>query len=514
MENQNIRDLSPEPHTDPELAEAHRQALEEEQQRKATMSLSEDPALQTARSRDSLKETKKPIAAPDTNEMEAFRIAAEEEAARKASLDLLENSQTEDATTAEESARSFDMKLKAEEEAAAKQAEEEAALVAQKAAEEAAAKKAEEEEAERIKAAIRKAEEEAAAKRAEEEAALVAQKAAEEAAAKKAEEEEAERIREAIRRAEQQAAAKRAEEEAALAAQKAAEEAAAKKAEEEEAERIRAAIRRPEHEAATKEKPSEEQRDTLPRSSSTASLTPPRTPEPTSSRLGTAASSGGLASWSGSRGSLRSSFDRLASPAPISAPLNRTTADGPVVPLSAVTAAVRATNPILDELLHAIKLLSENDPSLTVLDLKDCKVFTVAHGNALAAALAGNTHLKDLNLNNTKLQTSTAVDLAEALKINRSLEILNLENNQVGPQGIKALAESLEKNSTLLELRLANQKSPAGTDAEQAFARSLQKNETLVKLGLLFRDVASRNFTDRAITRNKEIARKARLATK
>ncbi|KAJ3278512.1 hypothetical protein HDU76_009862, partial [Blyttiomyces sp. JEL0837] len=165
-------------------------------------------------------------------------------------------------------------------------------------------------------------------------------------------------------------------------------------------------------------------------------------------------------------------------------------------------------------LLHAIQLLQNNDPSLTSLDLKDCQVFTITHGTALASALATNTYLKELNLANTKTQTITASDLAAALKVNKTLEVLNLESNAIAPAGIKALAEALESNSSLLELKLSNQKSPAGTDAEQAFTRALQKNQTLVKLGLLIRDVASRNSVDRAITRNKEIARKARLAAK
>jgi hypothetical protein len=45
---------------------------------------------------------------------------------------------------------------------------------------------------------------------------------------------------------------------------------------------------------------------------------------------------------------------------------------------------------------------------------------------------------------------------------------------------MKALAEMIEKNATLKEVRLANQKWPAGTDAEQAFMKALQKNETYV----------------------------------
>jgi len=193
-------------------------------------------------------------------------------------------------------------------------------------------------------------------------------------------------------------------------------------------------------------------------------------------------------------------------------PAARTAADGPPIPLSAVTGVVRSTNPILDELLHSIKLLSDNDPSLTILDLKDCTVFTVSHGSALAEALTENTHLKELNLCNAQVATSTASELAVALRSNKTLEILNLESNAIAPLGIKHIAEALAFNNTLGELRLAYQKQASGTDAEQTFARSMQKNERIVKLGLQFRDAASRNAVDRAVTRNKEVARKLRMA--
>ncbi|KAI8619380.1 hypothetical protein BC830DRAFT_1165387 [Chytriomyces sp. MP71] len=195
-------------------------------------------------------------------------------------------------------------------------------------------------------------------------------------------------------------------------------------------------------------------------------------------------------------------------------PLMRKASDGPPLPIASVTAAVRSTNPMLEELLHSIKLLSDNDPSLTVLDLKDAAIFTVDHGSALAEALENNTHLKELNLCNARVATSTASELAHALKSNTCLEILNLESNAIGPLGIKHIAEALAINTSLLELRLINQKAPAGIDAEQTFAKSLVKNTSLIKLGLQFRDVASRNAADRSIMRNKDVARRRRLEAK
>ncbi|KAJ3238806.1 hypothetical protein HDU81_007195 [Chytriomyces hyalinus] len=193
-------------------------------------------------------------------------------------------------------------------------------------------------------------------------------------------------------------------------------------------------------------------------------------------------------------------------------PIARSVSDGPPLPIGAVTASVRSTNPFLEELLYSIKLLSENDPALTVLDLKDASVFTVDHGSALAAALEHNSFLKELNLCNAKVATTTASELAQALQTNSTLEVLNLESNAIGPLGMKHLAEALAVNSALLEVRLSYQKAPAGIDAEQTFANALAKNETLTKLGLQFRDPASRNACDRATMRNKEAARKRKMS--
>ncbi|KAJ3388901.1 hypothetical protein HDU80_011598 [Chytriomyces hyalinus] len=192
-------------------------------------------------------------------------------------------------------------------------------------------------------------------------------------------------------------------------------------------------------------------------------------------------------------------------------PIARSVSDGPPLPIGAVTASVRSTNPFLEELLYSIKLLTENDPTLTVLDLKDASVFTVEHGSALAAALEQNSYLKELNLCNAKVATTTASELAQALQMNSTLEVLNLESNAIGPLGMKHLAEALAVNSALLEVRLSYQKAPAGIDAEQTFANALAKNETLTKLGLQFRDPASRDACDRAIMRNKEAARRRRM---
>ena len=97
--------------------------------------------------------------------------------------------------------------------------------------------------------------------------------------------------------------------------------------------------------------------------------------------------------------------------------------------------------------------------------------------------------------------------------MNKTLKALNLENNIIQPQGMRAIAEALKQNASLVEVRLSHQKYATGTDAEQAFASALEKNESIQKFSLLIRDVPSRTYVDRAITRNKDLARKRRLAS-
>lgn len=215
-----------------------------------------------------------------------------------------------------------------------------------------------------------------------------------------------------------------------------------------------------------------------------------------------------------------------------SSPVTKNYSEAPSMATSAVTEAVRATNPVLDQLLQSIALLEKNDASLVNLDLTDCPVFSMAHGSALAAALKTNTCLEALSLKNTKLQNATAMEIAEvfhkfllflnnpftmyyiqALEVNKTLKVLNMENNIIQPQGMRALAEALKQNASLVEVRLSHQKYATGTDAEQAFASALEKNESIQKFSLLIRDVPSRTYCDRAITRNKDLARKRRLAS-
>ncbi|KAJ3222141.1 Leiomodin-2 [Chytriomyces hyalinus] len=162
----------------------------------------------------------------------------------------------------------------------------------------------------------------------------------------------------------------------------------------------------------------------------------------------------------------------------------------------------RAVSQALENLLADIERVKNNDPEMSSLTLGSSHAFTTANASAIITCLADNTTLKQLNLSNCRIQNRFAIELAGVLKVNHGLEVINLDGNMIGPAGIKAFADALKVNTTLRELRLSNQLSLAGNEAEAALASSIQKNTTLVKLSFVFKDVAARNNVANALTRN------------
>ena len=195
-------------------------------------------------------------------------------------------------------------------------------------------------------------------------------------------------------------------------------------------------------------------------------------------------------------------------------PTNRTLQDGPVVPVSQIQSSVGRINPVHDELLYTIDSCARNEASLTKIEIVDYQL-TQNQVSALATALATNTHITTLILEGCGIQTAPGIQLAKALSAPTCrIEKLSLERNALGPQAMKELAKMVAVNQSLQDLRLGVQASisPMGLEAEQWFAESMQKNVQITKLHLVCKSAHCRDSVDRAVTRNKEMERKARLA--
>ena len=95
-----------------------------------------------------------------------------------------------------------------------------------------------------------------------------------------------------------------------------------------------------------------------------------------------------------------------------------------------------------------------------------------------------NSMIQELNMNNTNLSSTAAINLFTALKDNRKLKVLNIIDNAIGNDACDAIVASLEKNSCLAKLYMYG--NLMTSDALIRIVQSLQANNTLEFLGLAY----------------------------
>jgi len=170
--------------------------------------------------------------------------------------------------------------------------------------------------------------------------------------------------------------------------------------------------------------------------------------------------------------------------------------------------------PTEEDFRAKLELVKNDDSSLLSLNLNNLQGSKPEWGIELIDALSKNTHVQSVLLANCNISNEGGKRVASLLKTNTSITELNLETNKIGADGIKAIAEALEANKTLKEIKLTNQSQNPGNEAERVLAKAVDLNTVLQKCTISLTDTSSRNIMDRAITRNREIARKARVAAK
>jgi hypothetical protein len=129
----------------------------------------------------------------------------------------------------------------------------------------------------------------------------------------------------------------------------------------------------------------------------------------------------------------------------------------------------------------AVRLIKENDETLTNLDLSDTNIGDVG-AVALAFALKNNNFITELYLMNANVGPSGANKLAGMLKVNYTLERLYLQSNTIGDKGAEALSSALKENISLRLLNLA--RCEIGDIGGASLAEGLLENEALHKLYL------------------------------
>jgi hypothetical protein len=108
---------------------------------------------------------------------------------------------------------------------------------------------------------------------------------------------------------------------------------------------------------------------------------------------------------------------------------------------------------------------------------------------SLASALAVNTTLRFLNLNDNYIGEEGALALAEALAVNTSLREMSLKGNEMGDKGVKAICEALQERSCeLIALDLGNNSISSGEGA-RAVASLLRIQTSITDLVLYMNDL-------------------------
>jgi len=160
----------------------------------------------------------------------------------------------------------------------------------------------------------------------------------------------------------------------------------------------------------------------------------------------------------------------------------------------------------------AIKRLNENDSTLTKVDLSNNSVFQMKcddNTSAIAAALVSNTACSEVVLSNCGVTDAGTAKLADVLKTNKTITKLDLSKNKIGSAGVTSLAEALKVNKTLVELNLLGQSQKFGDACLTAIVEMFEENTTLLNIIWRLENKLSWKIT-RALTRNKEIARRLR----
>jgi len=173
-------------------------------------------------------------------------------------------------------------------------------------------------------------------------------------------------------------------------------------------------------------------------------------------------------------------------------------------------------------MVHRVYL---NDPSLESLDF-GC--FHVPRGDLdprilpkLFKALASNTHLKQLMLGNTGLESDKGCinQLADALRSNSTLQKLDLQANFLEMCDLTVIFEALSENTGLQDLKVNFQACAKqsfkdsmleqGNDVYKAAAAAFRTNRSLIKLDLI---LLQRHWQDqicRGLMQNRQELRKS-----
>eukprot|EP00927_Polykrikos_kofoidii_P043496 TRINITY_DN37563_c2_g3_i1.p1 TRINITY_DN37563_c2_g3~~TRINITY_DN37563_c2_g3_i1.p1 ORF type:complete len:1164 (+),score=226.58 TRINITY_DN37563_c2_g3_i1:83-3493(+) len=172
-----------------------------------------------------------------------------------------------------------------------------------------------------------------------------------------------------------------------------------------------------------------------------------------------------------------------------------------------------------DWMLWMVHRLWLNDPELTSFDFSNV-CMPLPHKEPriapkLVQAVATNTNITQLLLNNSNFQKGEGHELANALRQNTNIQVLNIESNNLDSSVIQACAEAFMETpaAKIQQWRFNDQLGCGdyfGRPLEQALAKFTEANKTILKLGCTMHDPHWRRCVDLNLMRNNDIFRRKR----
>ena len=138
-----------------------------------------------------------------------------------------------------------------------------------------------------------------------------------------------------------------------------------------------------------------------------------------------------------------------------------------------------SNNNMTEDVAEGIASVIKNNPDLEKLYLSNNGFKSSA--SMILKALAENSKLKHLNLNNNDMTELVVKDIANVIRCNSNLEQLHLENNRLGPSTVVIL-QALAENSKLRILKLDNNNMTEQVTGD--LGNVIKSNSNLEQLGL------------------------------
>lgn len=155
-----------------------------------------------------------------------------------------------------------------------------------------------------------------------------------------------------------------------------------------------------------------------------------------------------------------------------------------------------------------VEKLSSNDASMTTLEMPHAKTLSDAQCEEIATALASNTVVTKVVLDNKAISSAGGEHFAKVVESNSTITELDLGYNNINGEAMVKICSALKTNKTIKEMKIHRQAKDYGSACESKIIEFWAQNTTLCRLYGTFHDRTFNQVNTRGEVRNKEISKR------